>query len=188
MTTKGIVMAETYDCTNDVRNHIRLVQFWMEKFSRQIVSRSKWHDKSKLEEPEKPIFDEFTPRLKELEFGSDEYKAALTDMGEGLKHHYRVNRHHPEHYENGVSGMTLVDIVEMVSDWMAVAQSKETYVDLDLLARRFGISEQLLDIIANTLRDEDVWNAVNGAGILGAYCPPEMRDRNVEGFERNRNG
>lgn len=155
----------------------------MYDFSVQIVDRSKWHDKSKLEEPEKPVFDEFTPKLKELVFGSDEYKAALAGMGEGLKHHYQNNRHHPEHYENGVAGMTLVDLVEMVSDWMAAAQAKGTHIDLAYLAKRFSISDQLVSIIANTLREDDLWRELNGAGIDGEYCPPEMRKRHVEGFE-----
>ena len=53
------------------------------------------------------------PKLRELTFGSDEYKVALVGMGEGVKRHYAANRHYPEHYENGVNDMTLADIVEM---------------------------------------------------------------------------
>lgn len=173
-----------YDCTNDVKEHIARVQKWMRDFSTQIIDRSKWHDKSKLDEPEKPMYDEFTPRLKELTFGSDEYKASLAEMGAALKHHYQVNRHHPEHYENGVNGMTLVDLIEMVSDWMAAAQAKNTHIDLAYLAKRFNLSDQLVEIIANTLREDDVWRMVNGAAIDGEYCPPEMRNRHVEGFEK----
>lgn len=172
-----------YDCTKDVMTHIGRVQKFMRDFSTQIIDRSKWHDMSKLGEPEKTVFDIWTPRLKELEFGSAEYNAAIAIMGAGLKHHYQNNRHHPEHYENGVNGMTLVDIIEMVSDWMAAAQAKNTHIDLAYLAKRFNLSDQLVEIIANTLREDDVWRAVNGAAIDGEYCPPEMQNRHVEGFE-----
>jgi hypothetical protein len=35
-------------------------------------------------------------------------------MGDGLKHHYAHNRHHPEFFgEDGVDGMSLVDVIEM---------------------------------------------------------------------------
>ena len=32
-----------------------------------------------------------------LTYGSDEYKACLTEMKPALDHHYAANRHHPEH-------------------------------------------------------------------------------------------
>ena len=31
------------------------------------------------------------------------------------------NRHHPEYYEDGIAGMTLVDLEEMLSDWEAAS-------------------------------------------------------------------
>jgi hypothetical protein len=174
----------TYDCTNDVKEHIGRVQKWMGDFARQIVDRSKWHDKSKLEDPvEKALFDHWTPELRRLTFGSDEYKVALDGMGEGVKRHYKANRHHPEHYENGVNGMTLVDLIEMVCDWQAAAQAKNTSIDLLHAAKRFGLCDQLVEIIANTLREDDLWRIVNGGAVDGEYCPPELRDRHVEGFE-----
>jgi hypothetical protein len=117
----------------------------------ELVNRSDKHDESKLQEPEKAMFDKFTPLLKETVFGSDEYKAALVDMGEALKHHYAANSHHPEHFENGVNGMTLVDLVEMVCDWNAAAFMKGEVPNLDYLANRFDLTDQLKAIITNTL-------------------------------------
>jgi len=176
-------MTDKYDCTKDVMDHKERVEYWMRDFATQLTSRAAIHDNSKLEDPEKTMFDHWTPRLKEFEFGSDEYKAALVGMGEGLKHHYENNRHHPEHYENGVNGMTLNDIVEMVADWMAAAEAKSDFVNLEYLATRFGLSEQLVDIIANTLREEDIWNAANGHAT--DFCPPNRRKGHVEGFARS---
>jgi len=144
-------MDEKYDCTDDVKLHIWFVKRYMDKMNLALVYRTPEHDASKLQQPEKYMFDEWTPRLKEFEFGSEEYKNALMYMGEALKHHYASNRHHPEHFENGVNGMNLVDVVEMVCDWKAAAFLKGVECNIDYLAERFGLSEQLKSIIANTL-------------------------------------
>jgi hypothetical protein len=118
--------------------------------------RASVHDASKLLPPEKEVFDEYTPKLKELEFGSDEYKAALAGMGEGLQHHYKNNPHHPEYFVSGIDGMGVVDLVEMIADWMAAASVKDQKIDLDYLQDRFGLSDQLRSIIWNTLNVADM--------------------------------
>lgn len=143
---------EKYDCTNDVLKHRERVAYWLKWLTVEVLEyRARVHDESKLHSPEKEIFDEFTPKLKTLEFGSDEYKAALEKMGEGLKHHYKVNPHHPESHSRGVDGMTVWDLVEMIADWMAAASVKNANIDLDYLQKRFNLSPQLRNIIANTL-------------------------------------
>lgn len=173
-----------YDCTADVMAHKEKVTYWLRRFWNQLDGRAKYHDDSKLNNPaEKAMFDRWTPELKAREFGSDAYKEALANMGNGLKMHYKANRHHPEHYENGVNDMTLIDVMEMVADWMAAAQAKEKPIDLDYLASRFGLSEQLVNLIANQLREEDVWNEIDG--VLVTYlCPENKRAGHVEGFEK----
>lgn len=80
-------MTDKYDCTNDINEHRRKVKYWLSDFANLLLLKADTHDKSKLEEPEKEMFDEYTPKLKEMKFGSQEYKAALAGMGEGLKHH-----------------------------------------------------------------------------------------------------
>ncbi len=152
-----------YDCTEDIKNHIGLVQHWMELFSLIIEARAKVHDASKLLPPEKEMFDEYTYKLKSTEFGSEEYQKQLEGMGEALKHHYRNNAHHPEHFENGVNGMTLFNLVEMVCDWMAAAEKKGVLVDMDYLQKRFDISPQLRSIIENTFKEIDNETISNNA-------------------------
>src|SRR3989337_294012 len=110
--------------------HMRFVNRYLDKLTLALVYRAVEHDASKLQEPEKAMFDEWTPKLKEFEFGSDEYKAALAGMGEALKHHYENNCHHPEHFENGVDEMNLLDVIEMVCDWRAAAFVKGQDVNL----------------------------------------------------------
>lgn len=169
-----------YDCTADVQEHIRKVRYWLTGFEEVLKRRAAAHDRSKLDDPvEKGMFNKWTPNLESVEFGSDEYKQALEGMGEALQRHYKANRHHPEHYENGVNGMTLHDVVEMLCDWLAAAQKKETHIDLDYLAERFGLAPQLVDIFANTLREDDYWNQVAGVPVV-YFCPPDKRDEPID--------
>jgi hypothetical protein len=128
---------DNQDSTAEILEHKRKVEYWARDFIHLIESRVRLHDNSKLLPPEKEIFDEYTPKLKEMTFGSDEYKAALVGMGEGLKHHYKINRHHPEHFENGVNGMTLYDLVEMFCDWLAAAEAKHTPIRLSHKSLQF---------------------------------------------------
>lgn len=144
---------KNYDCTADVALHIADVSVLLNWIIFRLKQRIEDHDRSKLQPPEKEIFDVWTPKLREYEFGSDEYKSALKEMGIGLEHHYAVNRHHPEHFPNGINGMSLIDVIEMVCDWVAASKAKGNKVNLQYLAKRFSISDQLLDIIENTVQE-----------------------------------
>jgi len=138
----------------DTLDHIKIVQRLLARFSNRLATRAKEHDKSKLREPEKSLFDEYTPKLKNCTYGSDEYKQYLTELKVALDHHYAVNFHHPEHYENGIEGMDLVDVIEMLCDWKA-ATSRHNDGDiiksLEININRFGVDKQLAQILLNTI-------------------------------------
>lgn len=147
----------SYDSTADTQAHIETVQDLLEEMIGDLRYRSALHDRSKLEDPEKSMFDEFTPRLRELTYGSDEYKQALREMGPALAHHYAENTHHPEHYENGVSGMSLLDLIEMLADWKAAgkrhADGGDIRRSIDVNQKRFGYTDELREILENTVRE-----------------------------------
>lgn len=144
---------EKYDSEDETRKHIGRVQILMLVAVAKFCEQVSGHDASKLEEPEKSAFDEMTPKLKGSTYGSDEYKAFLVALKPALDHHYAVNRHHPEHFAAGVSGMGLLDVLEMLCDWKAAT---ERHADGDLARSieinkaRFGISDQLAAILINT--------------------------------------
>lgn len=146
-------MNKPYDSTQDTQEHIGKVRRYLQQMRIEIHCRGVEHDRSKFLSPEKEIFDAVTPKLKTLTYGSDEYKAALVEMGEALTHHYANNSHHPEHFENGVNGMSLFDVMEMLCDWKAAS---ERHADgnlgksLEINRVRFGISDQLCQILINT--------------------------------------
>jgi uncharacterized protein DUF5662 len=146
----------TYDSRRETLVHSQRVGELMVAVVKELLDRSTCHDRSKTEPPEVDVFDEFTPKLKDSTYGSDEYKGYLDAMGEGLAHHYASNRHHPEHFENGVNGMTLVDLVEMLADWKAATERHadgDLAKSLDIQHDRFGLSDQLSQILRNTAEE-----------------------------------
>jgi len=87
-----------YDSKLDTLEHIDKVRFLLSLVLQNLGERSNAHDASKIDSPEKEAFDEFTPKLKDSTYGSDEYKGFLAAMKPALDHHYAANSHHPEHY------------------------------------------------------------------------------------------
>ena len=144
---------ENYDSTADTLKHIKRVNELLLFASMELMIRAQRHDDSKLGENEKPYFDEETPKLKNLTYGSEEYKESLKRLEVALKHHYANNSHHPEHYENGVDGMNLFDVIEMFFDWKAATERNKDgniYKSIEFNKTRFKMSDQLAAIFINT--------------------------------------
>jgi len=133
--------------------HIAEVHKQINLVIEELIKRAQTHDASKLESPEREIFDEYTPKLKDTTYGSDEYKGYLTQMKVALDHHYKANMHHPEHF-NEMSEMNLIDLIEMICDWYAATKRHidgDIYKSIDINKKRFGISDQLTQILHNTI-------------------------------------
>lgn len=145
-----------YDSTNDTLDHISKLKTLLKDIIVHISFNAEKHDKSKLEEPEKGMYDKYTPLLKDTTYGSDQYKQYLKEMGSALEHHYQYNQHHPEFWGNGINDMSLIDIIEMVADWKAASlrHSDGSIIEsLKINKDRFGISDQLIRVIENTVRE-----------------------------------
>jgi uncharacterized protein DUF5662 len=145
----------TYDSRVDTLIHSQRVGELMVQMLKEALDRSTRHDRSKTLPPEVETFDRVTLRLKDLTYGSDEYKEALADMGPALAHHYANNSHHPEAFDNGVNGMTLVDLMEMIADWCAATERHgdgSLIKSLEINQKRFGMTDQLTGILRNTAR------------------------------------
>ena len=149
-------MVMPYDSTPDTLRHSLRVAELMGELIKELLDRSIRHDLSKTREPELAVYDTFVPRLRAATYGSEEYLALVEAMGEGLRHHYAHNRHHPEHFANGINDMTLVDLVEMLADWKASTERTTPHGDLaaslTINRERFDIAPQLMDILENTAR------------------------------------
>jgi len=144
-----------YDSTQDTLDHIMRVKHLLERINAKLMARAEDHDKTKLESPEKEVFDEFTPKLKGSTFGSDEYKGFLKAMKPALDHHYAFNRHHPEHFGLfGIEGMNLIDLLEMLADWKAASERHDDgdiLKSLEINRKRFNFPPPLKKILFNTI-------------------------------------
>jgi hypothetical protein len=146
---------QKFSSVPETRKHIDQVGFFINKIILQLISRGYLHDRSKLEDPEVTHFDSYTPMLASSTYGSDEYKQLLKELEPALKHHYSENRHHPEHFENGIRGMNLVDLVEMFCDWYAATKRHndgDIIRSIDINQKRFGYSDDLKAILENTYK------------------------------------
>jgi hypothetical protein len=134
--------------------HITQVQDIMWEVIHDLIRRASVHDQSKLASPEVELFDEMTPKLATSTYGSEEYKGFLQQLKPALDHHYAHNSHHPEHYADGVRGMSLLDLVEMLCDWKAATlrhKDGDIRKSIEMNQKRFGYSDELKQIFLNTL-------------------------------------
>ncbi len=152
------------DSRAETRRHIERVRYFMTRALHNLRDRYGKHDHSKLIEPELSAFNIAIPKLAKLEYGSGEYKKALAELGPALEHHYQFNDHHPQHFENGVNGMSLLSLLEMLCDWRASSERTKQRTDdpekmatfesgLEFNFERFKIEPQLAEIIRNTARE-----------------------------------
>lgn len=140
---------ETYKHVKQVRENLNLV-------IKELIDRGQKHDDSKFESPEVEIFGEHTEELAKVEYGSEEYKECLARVKPAIDHHYSKNRHHPEHWPNGVNDMTLIDLIETLVDWKAATQRNKNgniRKSIEINAERYGLSPQLRKIFENTVRE-----------------------------------
>lgn len=137
--------------------HRALVKDWMIEEVRSLLCRADQHDLSKFSPQEiGPLAD--MQRLIDTEgqapYGSAEYKRRTDLLGPMTAHHYAHNSHHPEHFADGVAGMDILDIVEMLCDWKAAStRGGENAIGLTHSLERFGITGQMASVIRNTLQN-----------------------------------
>lgn len=141
------------ECQVETQKHIETVRKFIKLFTDKLTNRGVEHDKLKLESPEVELFTEHTPALATTTYGSEEYEERLQALKPALDHHYANYRHHPEHFNNGVNDMNLVDLVEMICDWKASTlrhNDGNLLKSIEINAKRFGIDKQLTQILINT--------------------------------------
>lgn len=146
------------ECRVETQKHIEKVRKYIRIMTDRLTTRGVNHDAAKLESPEVEIFAEHTDALSETTYGSPEYQAHLDAMKPALDHHYATYRHHPEHFQNGVNDMNLIDLVEMLADWKAASERQlngNLLTSIEQNATRFKMSDQLKQILINTAKTLD---------------------------------
>jgi hypothetical protein len=149
--TQADKMAE---CRRETRKHIDDVRHYIYMLIDAMDKRAFEHDRSKLDEPELPLFAEMTPKLAKLDYGSKEYNESLKVLKPALDHHHAKNRHHPEHFPDSISGMNLIDLLEMLCDWKAASERQHNgnlLKSIETAAERFELPEMLVSVFKNTV-------------------------------------
>ena len=140
-----------------LRNHIKDIQEILNKLSFKLINRGKEHDDSKFKDPEFSEFSQTVEMDSLIEYGSEEHKNKQKKLEGVINLHHYNNTHHPEHWENGIEDMTLLDLLEMITDW-SVASKKykngDVYKSLDINCKKYSISPQLKKILLNIIERE----------------------------------
>lgn len=149
------MLTQKQKATNfDTLSHICRVRDIINICIVELLKRGELHDQTKLENPELDLFVEYTDKLAKTTYGSQEYDENKAAMQVAIEHHYANNRHHPEHFKNGINDMTLIDLIEMFCDWKAASERHNDgniRKSIEVNGKRFGMSNQLITIFENTI-------------------------------------
>jgi len=152
---------------------------YMVKYDWSLWARALLHDLSKYSKHEAPYFAHTIFRLKHATYGSPEYTELLKKIEPAIKHHYSVNRHHPEHFKNGIVGMNETDKVEMIADWLAAVKrvkNGDIYKSLEINQKRFGYTDEDKEFFLSIVKklEGDIRSIT--AATRAAACSTEKRE------------
>ncbi len=143
---------QTYRYLRNLLDHKQLVGHYLQRVTSALFQRAVEHDYSKFSPEEFGPYEKAVPRFEQTEYGSPEYQKVCRSIKPAIQHHFEQNRHHPEHFAVGVNGMDLLDVIEMVCDWIAASQRiPGDTLRLDINKERFSIDDQLFGIIERTV-------------------------------------
>jgi hypothetical protein len=137
----------------ELYDHIHKVQTNLNALRNEMYAAGLMHDWSKAEPEEEALF---LPDEDRHPYGTEDYEDVRLRLGDAIKHHYEHARHHPEHFKDGIRGMTLVDVCEMFCDWLAATKRCEKdniHASIDYNKKRFKMSDELVSILHNTARE-----------------------------------
>lgn len=147
--------------TNDIliyeeklRNHRIDVHNLLNKIITMLNQRGINHDISKYTDAEREVFQSIV--FTDVAYGTSAYYDRLNLLKTATDHHYKVNSHHPEYYRNGIKEMNLVDVTEMLCDWISAAKIYnnigDIYKSIEIGQQRFGYDNVLKNIFLNTVK------------------------------------
>ena len=139
-------------------DYIQHTQWLMEGMSyviTNLLTRLLTHDRSKIGPDELDLYAKIVPGFKGLVYGTKEHEEHGKKLGPAWQAHCLDNRHHVEHFENGLHDMHLLDLIEMVCDWRA-ASLRSGKFDYETSVKQFAnknnVSHDLVTIIHNTCK------------------------------------
>lgn len=132
----------------------------MKRIANELRRRGVRHDNSKFSGIEATIggmyHDDYNkinvlcPHKSDVENYAEKTKAASTE-------HYKLNDHHVEHFENGLSDMNLIQLTELICDNVAHFKERgyaptECVYEVGVLFKSHGASDDIISIMKNTVQ------------------------------------
>ena len=162
-----------------IQKHIGCVQEALLHVVDELRGRAFCHDSSKFEQDELTGVARFEEMPEGLEYGSDEYEAAMAKVLDGnnfFQLHTARNDHHPEHFDYPEGGsdigmMGLFPLIEMVTDWAGAHLAYSNKGSWDDSVRH--------NISKYNFSDSQKWVIRQMSDFLGRKIP-ELRDTGVE--------
>ena len=156
----GVKDPQAFETVSRINSHRKSVRAKLNFLIKKLAERSENHDLSKLKEPEIGWLIEMDKEPR-VTYGSPEYFEKMKRWEKFFKHHYANNRHHPDHFgDMGVSGMNLVDLAEYLCDiisYLEEMHASQAIKIIDEQGKRFGLEDQLSQILKNTLVEYFSW-------------------------------
>lgn len=112
----------------------------------ELYKRGLLHDVDKYKWGQAKYFAILVFKIKGMTYGSKEYYDAIhKTLKPAIDRHYKINRHHPEYYKNGIKGMSETDKLEMLADWTGATKRHKNgniFSSLEKNQKRFGYSDE----------------------------------------------
>lgn len=112
------------------------------------------HDDSKFNLDELREAVRNSNKLKGLTYGSPEFEDKLQEIIDEGVLHYERNSHHIEGNTNGVSDMDLIDLLVALCDWISACENYggSIYESISIAQRRFNMSDEVVNLLNNTIK------------------------------------
>jgi hypothetical protein len=122
-----------------------------------LQQRAVNHDDSKFGDDELIEYASAHEEFDTTPFGTPEYLAIKERIKPAIDRHFKRNRHHPEYHRDGIKGMDLIDLVEMLCDWRSATKNHDVgstmEKSIDFAVRKYSIGPELEAILRNTARN-----------------------------------
>lgn len=141
-------------------NHRYYVKFFITKIVEELQHRANVHDFSKYLDDESIGFIKAVPYTK-IKWGSNDIPDDIAEsLKDSLAIHHARNDHHPEHFQNGIEDMDLIQLLELVCDWRAAMIRHENFDIEETICvgqARFKFCNTIARILENTLERIDTY-------------------------------
>ncbi len=135
------------------QEHLRRIQNKLNKAGNELIYRGEVHDQDKTENKTvNKAYEEHFAKLKEIEFGTEQYKQYELDHFNKAHEIHAQNRHHFYSHRNNIDDINLLDMIEAIVD---ISESSKQYGNGDYIEsmRSKGLFDYSLEeLIINTIK------------------------------------